>query len=158
MPYGRPGEAQARRPPATTCHVPKRVLSVAWPSQCACAHTHACTHPHACVPMSGSILGEFDVCLKRDQFSLYNIYFLKKPKSSSVVGGAGELGHPGVATPMPIMVTKLEGSMERRRRRGGAYIMPAEPEAGGGERRGEGPGGRRLDPGGRGTIVGLPCI
>lgn len=58
------------------------------------------------------------------------------------------------ATPIPIMVTKLEGSMGGGG--GGAYIMPAEPGGGGGGGGGA-PGGRGgCTPGGGGTMEGLP--
>lgn len=62
-------------------------------------------------------------------------------------------GMPG--TPIPIMVTKLEGSMGGGGG-GGAYIMPVEPGGGGGGGGGAPGGNGGWTPGGGGTIDGVP--
>lgn len=62
-------------------------------------------------------------------------------------------GMPG--TPIPIMVTKLEGSMGGGGG-GGAYIMPVVPGGGGGGGGGAPGGNGGWTPGGGGTIDGVP--
>lgn len=80
--------ARAGAPPVT-CPFPSE-SSVAWPSP-GRAHTHMRAHTVTCVrPNVWLHMVRFGV-FKRDQLSLYNIYFLKKTESSSVVEAEGEL-------------------------------------------------------------------
>lgn len=58
-------------------------------------------------------------------------------------------------TPIPIMVTKLEGSMGGGGG-GGAYIMPVVPGGGGGGGGGAPGGNGGCTPGGGGTMDGVP--
>lgn len=62
-------------------------------------------------------------------------------------------GMPG--TPIPIIVTKLEGSMGGGGG-GGAYITPVEPGGGGGGGGGAPGGSGGWTPGGGGTMDGVP--
>lgn len=115
------------------------------------AHTYTRAHTHmrasqCLAPYGGSRF-------KRDQFSLYIIYiFLKKPSLVLWWRRWGSWRHPkgwhALLPPMPIMVTKLEGSMggggggagihhaggtrRRRRRRGRARAAEAAGPLGAG--------------------------